>query len=379
MLLDIRFVTTTYVVVMRSKTIFLVALGAVVFGLVLYSDFRHKPVVTPGEIIKPTVHPANAPRIAAFTRHSNSPMPDAQIQTNRNPVVRYLNGEEIPKLSPAQVEPFLSSNRRSAGSLLAAFRTTGEVGYLREAMEKYPNDPRVNYAAAMRADLTPEERHQALENLKSDPNNALGNYLSAFADFKSGDQAAALQEMAAAGKKPGWQDYTADFIQNSEEAYRAAGYSEAEAKAMGASGVPLPDLSEFKSVGKNLVELAKTYQQSGDAASAQAALQSAMNIGQQVNSATQQPPITTLVGIAIERMALETMDPGAPYGDSGQTVQDQINALVQQREAIRNLSKQESGLLGSMSDTDLVTYYDRLKTFGWLSAAQWAVEKYGNQ
>lgn len=293
--------------------------------------------------------------------------------------MRYMGDlEHLPKLTVAQVEPFLDANHRSAGSLLAAFRTTEDPRYLREAMQKFPNDPRVNYAAAFSSDLTPEEQLQALVNFKqSAPNNALANYLLAANDFKSGQQAQALQEMADAAKKPGWQDYTADFIQNAQEAYLAAGYSEVESKMIAGASALLPDLSQVKSVGVNLTDLAKSYEQSGDMASAQTALQSALSLGQQFNGATDQPLITTLVGIAIERMALAAMDPSAPYGNS--TVQEQLNALTQQRDNLRQLASQEQGLISQMNDQDLSNYYDRRRTFGFASAIQWAQNRFGQQ
>lgn len=357
-----------------------VTLGLVVAGLVLYRHSRQGTPIPPAaqEVSEAAAvdRHANAPRIAAVARSVEAPAPETP--TNRNSIMRYLHGGEMPKLDPAQVEPFLEASRRSAGSLLAALRTTGDEKFLLEAMQKFPNDARVNYAAAFRHDATPEERRQALENLKqSDPNNALGNYLSAANYFKSGQKTEALQEMTAAAAKPGWQDYTADFVQNAEEAYRAAGYSEAEAKAVAASSAMLSDLAPIKSVGVNLVDLAKSYQQAGDPASAQAALQTALSLGQQVSGGPQQPIITTLVGIAVERMALSAMDPGAPFGNSGQTVQEHLNELIQQRTSVGALARQEEGFLGQMSDPEVANFYDRMKTFGPLPALQWAAAKYG--
>jgi hypothetical protein len=60
-------------------------------------------------------------------------------------------------------------------------------------------------------------------------------------------------------------------------------------------------------------------------------------------------------------------------------VQDELNALTQQKNDIRSLARQENDLLSGMSDEDLVTYFDREKTFGWLPTMQWALSKYGSQ
>jgi hypothetical protein len=42
-----------------------------------------------------------------------------------------------------QVESYLTANGRSAASLLAAYRTTGDAALLAEATQKYGNDPQV--------------------------------------------------------------------------------------------------------------------------------------------------------------------------------------------------------------------------------------------
>ena len=93
-----------------------------------------------------------------------------------------LDGDEAFTLSLLQVESDLRDNRRSAESLLAAFRATDDPALLREAVEKYPNDPRVNFVAyfAFRNESSPEDRRQRPEAFKqSAPDNALANCLSA--------------------------------------------------------------------------------------------------------------------------------------------------------------------------------------------------------
>jgi hypothetical protein len=71
-----------------------------------------------------------------------------------NAFARLLNNDgKPPELSRAQIEAYLAANRRSAESLLAAFRLTGDRALLQEASEKYPNDAHVNYAAWSAAHL----------------------------------------------------------------------------------------------------------------------------------------------------------------------------------------------------------------------------------
>ena len=148
--------------------------------------------------------------------------------------------EKIPnRITAEQAEAYVRENHRNLVSLLSASRTSGEKGYLREAMQRFPNDPRVAFDAYFfsggpRDNSQPAtpERRQWLENFKqSDPNNPLPNYLAARDDFRAGRTDLALQELQAASGKTAFDDYLLDSLQSTEEAYRSAGLSEADAKS----------------------------------------------------------------------------------------------------------------------------------------------------
>jgi RNA polymerase sigma factor (sigma-70 family) len=288
--------------------------------------------------------------------------------------------DNAPKLTAAQVEAYLKANRTNAASLLAAYRTSGDPALLKEAMEKYPNDPQVAFEAVLDKDLSPEQQRQWLNTFEqSAPDNALANYLSAFNYFNSGQIDQGIQELTATSGKQ-FNDYTLDRIQDDDEAYLSAGYSAAEAERISASELELPQLAQVKQLGVDLVDLANAYSQSGDQASAQAALQMAMNLGQRYeNASTSVTLISPLVGMAIETIALRAMDPNSPYGGNGQTVQDQLNQIVQQRAIIKELVQQAQPFLPTMSDQDIFNYENRRMLFGELAAFQWLVNKYGQQ
>ncbi len=317
-----------------------------------------------------------APPLHATAPAATSPTDD--VQTN-NLMQRLLKGE-TPKLTPEQVEAYLKENHRNAASLLAMFRATGDSALLREALEKFPQDPRVNFAGIFDKDATPAELRQRLDAFKqSAPDNALANYLSALNYFKSGQTGLAVQELNAAYGKPGFQDYSWDFVQNAAEAWRSAGYSEAETSMVATWQLMLPQLRQLRDLNQQIVDLANSYKQSGDAASAQAALQMDVNLGQQMDSTPTVPLITQLVGLAIERNALHAMDPNSPYGTGGQTVQGALDQLTQQSTAIKDLSKQVEALQEAMSPQDWINYNERTKTFGEMNALQWLLDKYGQQ
>jgi len=285
------------------------------------------------------------------------------------------------KINPSQLEGYLKIHHRDAASLLAAFRVTHDPALLAEAMQKYPNDPHVDFEAAFKPGTTPEDQRQWLTAFeKSAPNNALANYLSAFNYLQSGQQDQAVQEMVAASGKEGFQDYTTDRILDDREAYLGAGYSSEEAEISASTQLMLPQLLQFKTLAQNLVSLSQSYQQAGDGDSAQNFLQMAVDLGQRYSTSTPaEPEISQLVGIAVERIAFNAMDPAAPFGDNGQTVQNQIDQLTQEREAIRDLNQQAEPLIDSMSDQDYLTYKARWMAYGELAALQWVIANHGQQ
>jgi hypothetical protein len=106
----------------------------------------------------------------------------------------------------------------------------------------------------------------------------------------------------------------------------------------------------------------------------------AMNLGQRYgNASASATVISQLLGIVVERLALNAMDPNSPYGGNGQTVQDQLNQITQQKAAINELWQQAEPLLPTMSDQDWTNYNNRRMIFGEVAALQWVVSKYGQK
>jgi hypothetical protein len=280
------------------------------------------------------------------------------------------------KLTLAQVEPYLNANQRNAQSLVAASRLTGELDLLREAVEKHPADPRVQFAAyfAFREDTRPDDQRKRLEAFKeSAPDNALANYLAAQEHFKRGRREEAVLELVVAADKPRFQDYYGEFVQDAQAAYESVGLSSLEAAEL-SHGQPLPHLAELRGLGESLAELARTYWQSGDEASAMAALQMGVALGRQlVEPSGHSPIIGEFVGIAIEKQLLETLDPASPYDTSGRTVHDRLDALIREREARKELWKQAEPRLRALPDADRALYYEWMRAAGELAAWHWLV------
>jgi cell division septum initiation protein DivIVA len=295
-------------------------------------------------------------------------------------IARLNRGEKAPLLTPIQAEKYLDENHRTARSLLAAFRATGDANLLKEAAEKYPNDPQVAFTAAYAPGATPEERRHWLDVFKqSAPDNSLPNYLSALDHFKAGQTDQAIQDLSAAAGKQKYQDYSMEFILNGEEAYRTAGYPEADSRVIPSMSLLLPQFAELKQLNSQMVDLAAAYRQSGDEASAQAALQMDAALGQRLNGSENTSLLSKLVGMAIETTALKQMDPNFPYTSSGQTVQQRLDEVNQQRSSLTQFSQQLDSIYSTISAPDWITYHDRWRAFGEENAVRWLIEKYGQK
>jgi hypothetical protein len=251
---------------------------------------------------------------------------------------------------------------------------------LQEALEKFPDNPQVAFAAIFKRDSSPEERRHWLEKFKeSAPNNTLANYLSALDYFKAGQSDQAVQELVAASGKSQFQDYASEFVQDDEELWRASNYSVAESKTLASMLLVLPHLGPLKELTQNMVSLANSYRQAGDDASAQAALRIALNLGEQLDSAPAPALITRLVGIAVQSIALRAMDPNSPDAGNGQTAQQRLDDLTRQRAVIKELVTGFDEIQQRVSERDWISYKDRWRSFGEPAAAQWLRNKYREQ
>jgi hypothetical protein len=319
-----------------------------------------------------------APRVAGTaTPGATAAEPEAEAATNR--IARMLC-DGPPRLTLEQLQRHLDENHRSASSLISAYRTSGDPALLREAMEKYPGDPAVAFEAIFKQDASPAERREWLDAFKRGaPENPLANYLSALEYFKTRQPDQALQELAATSDRQGLTDYTVERIRLDEEAYRAAGYSEGDAKMAATWGVPLPQLAQMRELGQQMINLAASYRQAGDDNSALATLQMAASLGQKMDASTgaSVPIITRLIGVAVEKMALNAMDPSSAYGEG--TVQQRLDELSQRRESIRGLVSQSSPLQDQMTPGDWLTYNERTLSFGEENAIAWLLNKYAQK
>jgi hypothetical protein len=368
--------------------------GAVIVAMAAYSIMEHQGqerLREQNELLRKQMAQLQADndRFSAQSRERMPHLPAPQMQPGpaaaasedlvaTNLYERFKEKSEM--LTAEQVDAFLKANGRRASSLLAAYRTSHDLGLLREAMGKYPEDPQVAFEAVTSPWLSADEKRPWLKTFEqTDPENSLANYLSAIDDFKSGRTDEAIRELAGTSGKR-LDDYTQTRIQDDADVYLSAGYSAAEADMASTESVILPQLAPLKQLGQQLVDLANSYNQAGDSASAQSALQMALRLGQSLDTSQSSTPvlISQLVGLAVERMALGAMDPNASIGN-GQTVQDELDRIAQNKQTIHALNSQSQPLMQNLTDQDWVNFTNRRLLFGEAAAMRWVLNKYGQQ
>lgn len=334
-----------------------------------------EPQPTPTAVI-------HAPATRAISR--NLPVPRSRIVPLKNsiPGVPFTQTEMYAllktkqlSLTLAQVQPYLETNKRSAKSLLAAFRTTSDISLLSEAAQNYPTDPHVALEAAIRIGASPAERLPWLDVLRqASADNSLPDYLAAAVHFQTGDQAAAVRDLIAASGKTGFDDFLRERTGANEEAYLAAGSSPGDAKLFSSIGPAEPHLVQLKELGRDLLGLANSYQQAGDSTSRESALQVAVNLGQRLSDPSGGETLQRqTVGISIERAALQAMDPSSAFDTTGLTVQGRLNDLTKRIDEIRLIASQTDPLWKTLNDQDWANYDGQVVANGQEAALRWLI------
>jgi hypothetical protein len=294
-------------------------------------------------------------------------------------VLRLLSEDgEALRLPQEVIDRWLASGRTNAEDLLAARQAGGGSELLRMALTNFPNDPRVLFAASA-LDDGPEARRARLDRFKAAaPDNALADYLSAREHFKNGQPEQAQADLLAASGKSGFQDYVRDSIQNAEELYLQSGKSPAEAKALAATTALLPHLAQLKGLAQEMATLQRQYLGAGDAASAEHLAQVGLQLGQHLGTGeAANTLISQLVGIAVERIVLNPLDPERNYEFLGGSVREHISQLDARRAAVKQDTQLFDTWMRNATDADFISYFDRFKIYGESSAMAWIRQRQG--
>lgn len=301
-------------------------------------------------------------------------------------MARLIAGEPRPGLSTSEIQAHLQANQRSADSLIGAFRTTGDPSFLREAMARYPDDPKVAFLACFMLlkdePASAEERRIWIDRFKeSAPENSLPSYLAALEHLRSDDALAAYEELVRASAKREFRDYNAEFLHDAEETWRAAGYSEADAKTIALFDQPIPYFASIKELTGQLVALAEAYRRNGNVESARLVQESIMKLGDPLRSGHHGGDVVGLIGIAIQEKLARSLPPDASVDSSGTTAAELLARLIAEKQRLTKemseIGDLRSSIASEMTDAERISVADRAKSFGELNAWRWFFAKRG--
>ena len=299
---------------------------------------------------------------------------DPNRPTNpRLPWLDQLLGTNGPApVSREAVDRWLASGRTNAADLLALRQAGAGKEFLELALRQFPDDPRVLLASTGMRD-SPEVVRERMDRFRTAaPANSLADYLSAWNELAAGNREKALEHLAAAGTKPGVDDYVAEAARTTEELYRSEGRSEAEARALGSSSALLPHLSHLKHLSNDLAALQKEFVAAGDLSGAEHVARMGLRLGDQL---TQGPGSMTLigelVGIAVEASLVRNLPQDTPYEFLGGDAATYQADLKQRRADIRSVSGHFDTWIRQASEADVISYFDVWARHGERTALQW--------
>ena len=340
----------------------LVLVGALVLRLA--GSRSNDPATKPAEVVSIPPHgvaPSTRPKPA------DTPVESAASEDHEGPSPLAVSREKL--------DEYLVKHNRSAASLLAGYHALQDTNLLNEAAAKFPNDPYVQWAMLTSEGLGGEQRRQWLEAFKtSSPDNSLANYLSAAEHFKAGNQEAAIKELLDASGKRQFKDFAMEAMIDEQELHRFAGKSAFESMHVSGWGGDLEhQLAPMKAVANGIAEAQAKYAQGGDTASADNLRQIGFGLANRMDSGDGgRFLLSQMVGALIEKRMLEGLDPNTPYESlGGKTPAERQAEMKQQKAEYRKLMPALSEAYNVLSESEWVSYSDRMKAQGELEALRW--------
>ena len=288
----------------------------------------------------------------------------------------------LERLPRAKIEAWLAGHHRDAMSLLTAFRALNDTNYLIEAAANFPNNPQVELAVLAHNEF-PADRRKWLDLFKaSSRSNSLANYLSAQDFLQNGNTDAAVQELLVAGGKSQFDTYIIENTLDSENLYLSSGVSPGMSATFAANrdimSEDYPELETFKRLARAIRDAQQQYLNAGDSNSAANLAQMGMQLGKQIESGDSgKYLINQFVGLAIESIVLQQLNPNTSYDFLGGQTPSQITQQhKQQKLALRPTLSAFDALRPSLTDDEIADYYKRKEIYGEVEAMKRTIQQH---
>lgn len=282
---------------------------------------------------------------------------------------------ELPVPSQGEIDAFLARRGRSRESLVAAGLLTDNLDLLREAAERFPDDPHVQFLAITNR-LFPDQQRAWVERFRaSQPDNSLAAYLMAGELFAAGDTAAALEELRVGANLGTFRDFSAESMLGIEAAALDLGGDALGAKLRSTFGLQLPYLRQLRdTIGQ--LETARQATVSPQEAAELAALGVAIGNDLSQGSASRLL-INQLVGMSIETKFLQQLEPDAEYPYFNGTPAELLAEIEADCETIKEGAAVADRAL-ELDEPLLLHYLDRVRISSEWEALEWLRARSGD-
>lgn len=269
------------------------------------------------------------------------------------------------------VESRKGDERSYAEALAGVAVLTNDGELLRKAIETGPENPHLHFLGANSSNFPDEERLEfARQFFLKDPDNSFAGYLYAAKLLGSGAYEEALEVLKAADGRSGSDDFSTSTQLLIEDALMGVGFAPAAAKIRSLTDLQLPHFSELSSFVESLNGIRENLAGS-EAEELQGQTASmARRLASQAKSST---VLGHLVGLNLEKNALEGLADDDPSPYEGLTAGEVREEIAKERAEIRELVSDFPDVEELiMTDPELAErYVDRFRLVGELNAAKW--------
>jgi hypothetical protein len=279
--------------------------------------------------------------------------------------------------SADQIEPYLHREHRSAESLVAAAKLTRDVEYLREAVRRFPENPRGHFALAMSG--TPDERMDAIQAFRNlEPDNSAGDYLLALELFRTGDRQGAIDVLLAADGKTRFMDYGSELAVAMEDALLGSGFTPLQACAF-AYYHPKNDFQTILlRLGGEISDLQAELHESGKESEIAALAWSGLDMLRHARCSAPRSMINEATDSAVTKVLLKHLPPDmlTPDNKTVAEIRAEADALTEEIFALADFA---SNTLDDLGEEDALRYYRSIQRLGEMEALRAFAEEKRNQ